>query len=1079
MFISARRSPTKRSVLITKRDENLNCFTIEKQIVHPTTTEDNLNRMTSSNRISSEPEKKRFKPRLIPPACECSTPSKSIALLRETLDIKPLFSAINNNSGKLDFVLPLFNTQTGVDGLQMKLSLQYQGVNQHASIMGTGWSLLEDYIAVDYQGNVDPMAHHYYWITNHGTVRLIRQNERRFKSATSYHLYCLKSLDENALPDIEDNAVVLVGPKQINEYVAYCVQDGRWMRNNENKNLKKVSIKNPNVKDFCSIESNGFVEITEKNQKNIVNVIKLATSDENYFDLNFIYHGERQCWELLTSDGEQRFYGNSRSETNEFDAVAWTIGWDNWLGIGNDQTKQKQYPIRWHLKEIRGNHNEKIIYHYENLQCQIGNRTFTKSLDLKSISDSYGANVELIYEDKTSVECEKSFFNDADGNFHLSSTSNRYLKTIQIVTCIHVQTIELQYELENKCRRLVALSQPEGSCRNAVLKFSYKDFGQSTQIDEICLPNGEKLNFVYQSNKLEHLGESFDFCTGEHCVHDQSQVTAGSDFVVLSEINAKMLNLNIFQKNQIPIRKFGEIDQVSMYRTFTRHNYFGFIVKQENNRFVLLLFHRHSSNDWSLESKKYDLSSFRVQCIDNILIIVNRNQQILEISWNNEHNQWQEKILPRPSNVSRNSELFVATTQSSIIVYDDRHLWIHWKDFNRHWQTKTLKEIPNLFSTSKETLKKFEMTETSFNSLHDYLKQIVLQSSNNVICLASWREENGTLESTANIFLIDQNQKITLEKVHRLSKESCEEIYSSYEEQEFIAGDPIKYRLKYQKFNGRFRVVFEPQEITKEFEEQKTKYRRHYELKNQDITVTIQGIKNTVLYNKDTGKWFSEKIDNLKSDENSLSKHFGEIILIDFNKYFPQMNLNQIVFGDKKLMFSGNQWEEISREKTKSTILLGKDFVLSKENSDDSVKLFQQNDKSQPTGRVLFDFETKSMEDLSNGYPTYIAYKKKKNEQIFVLPFDGKQKLTDVYHLTNGNLTPWSNSQFLVVSPSNSQDKLMIYSNLTRRTPHEDPVIIQSSLTMGSQESFKYYVINLKKVRNYVNSFVLLKNLLY
>lgn len=1054
MFVPARRSPTKTSILITKHHDKFNCFTIENQLIQSTAIT-NSNRILSSNSISHEQEKKMLKSRLIPSCGEIRIPTKSIALLRETLDIKPLLSAVNTNSGKLGFTLSLLDINTGLNGLQMKLALRYEGINQHASILGIGWNLLEDYIAVDYQGNVDRMAHRYYWITNHGTIPLIRQNVHRFRLATSYNLYLIKSLNENNLPDIQDNAVVLLGPKENNDYDAYCVQNNRWLRNNENNHLKKVLIKNPSIEDFHPIESNGYVQITEKNLKQIVNMIKIVTSNENYFDMNIIYDDKKQYWQLTTSDGEKRFYGNISSQTNSIDAIPWTIGWNHWLGIGSDETNEKQYPVRWHLKEIQGHQNEKITYHYENIRCKIGNQSFTQSLYLKSISNNYNINVELVYEEKSSEEYKKPPLKDADGNFQLSPTFYRYLKTMKIITRTHIQTIKFQYKLQNQRRLLVTLSQLEDPFKEPVLKFSYKDFGELTQIDEICLPNGEKLNFTYQLNKLQHLECNFDFCTGEHPVQKQPQVTAGSNYVILSEINGQSLNWKIMQKNQASIMKFIQIDDVLIYRAFTRHDYFGFIVKKQNNIFVLLLYHRHSSGTWSLESQQYEISSFKIQCIDDILIVVNPKQQIICISWNNEQQRWQDKILARPSNVSQGSQIYFATNQSLIIAYDDQHLWIHFKDFNQNWQAKFLKKIPNFFSKSKQTLEKFDISSTLFENLHDYLKQYLLQSSNNIICLFSWQEENEKLQSMINIFMLDENKNIALEELHQCSEECCEEIFSDYEEQEFIPGDKIKYRLKYQKLNGKFRVIFEPQQVTKDIEEQKSAYRRHYELKDQDIIVTIQGIKQCVLYNTDTGKLFSEKIDNLKNDSHSLSEQFKEIFLIDLNKHLPQLNLNEIICGENKLVFNGDQWKEKSvdeniRERNKSIALLGKDYVLRKENQEDSFKLFQQNGKGESIGKYLFDFGVISLENISNGYPTYIAYKQK-DHRIFILPFDEKKKLGSAYHLTNGDLTAWSNAQFLVVSQSNSQEKLIIYSNLGCRKPYEDPVIIKSNLTIRNE----------------------------
>ncbi|CAF4813193.1 unnamed protein product, partial [Rotaria sp. Silwood2] len=126
----------------------------------------------------------------------------------------------------------------------------------------------------------------------------------------------------------------------------------------------------------------------------------------------------------------------------------------------------------------------------------------------------------------------------------------------------------------------------------------------------------------------------------------------------------------------------------------------------------------------------------------------------------------------------------------------------------------------------------------------------------------------------------------------------------------FIQGDKITYRFMYQKNNGKLRVVFEPQKVTNDVEDQQCKYRRLYQLNNQEITVTVQDVKGCVLYNIETGKWFTEKAENLRSDTHSLAEHFKEILLVDLNKYLPQLNMNQIICGNKKWIFNGHQWQE-------------------------------------------------------------------------------------------------------------------------------------------------------------------------
>ncbi|CAF4401259.1 unnamed protein product, partial [Didymodactylos carnosus] len=348
-----------------------------------------------------------------------------------------------------------------------------------------------------------------------------------------------------------------------------------------------------------------------------------------------------------------------------------------------------------------------------------------------------------------------------------------------------------------------------------------------------------------------------------------------------------------------------------MYRAFARQDYFGFIVKNDSNTFALFLYHRRSCGEWLLEPKQYSISVFKIQWIDNNLIIINPQQQLIIIHWNVEQQVWQEQILSRPSNVSQNSEIFFTTNQSLVIVYDDQHLWIGYKDFNKNWQIKLLRHIPNYFLKSKQTLEQFEITSGLSQKIYDYLELQVLQSHNNIICLSSWQEENSKLKSIISIFMLDSNNNIRFEKTNTIiQEESYQEIFSKPQEQEFIQGDKITYRLMYEKSNGKFRVVFEPQQVAKEVEIEKIKHRRLYELNNQEIKVTLQGVKGFVIYNNQTGQWFTEMAQNLQNDSHSLTEHFKDILLVDLTKYLPQLNINQITWSNKKWLFDGYQWQE-------------------------------------------------------------------------------------------------------------------------------------------------------------------------
>ncbi|CAF2718070.1 unnamed protein product [Rotaria sp. Silwood2] len=85
---------------------------------------------------------------------------------------------------------------------------------------------------------------------------------------------------------------------------------------------------------------------------------------------------------------------------------------------------------------------------------------------------------------------------------------------------------------------------------------------------------------------------SFDSYSGEYVVKEQFQVTIAPNYLILSEIYVRTLNFKILQTNKAPLMNLPQISEVCMYRAFARQDYFGFIVKKDENTFALLLYHR-------------------------------------------------------------------------------------------------------------------------------------------------------------------------------------------------------------------------------------------------------------------------------------------------------------------------------------------------------------------------------------------------------------------------------------------------------------------------------------------------------
>ncbi|CAF0800722.1 unnamed protein product [Didymodactylos carnosus] len=209
--------------------------------------------------------------------------------------------------------------------------------------------------------------------------------------------------------------------------------------------------------------------------------------------------------------------------------------------------------------------------------------------------------------------------------------------------------------------------------------------------------------------------------------------------------------------------------------------------------------------------------------------------------------------------------------------------------------------------------------------------QIIVNDAKPLLAFQNDFIQNGYIHQNTNVWQTGKLIKQAINLIQRMKPH----FFLKPQEQEFIQGDKITYRLMYEKSNGKFRVVFEPQQVAKELEIEKTKHRRLYELNNQEIKVTLQ-----------------EMARNLQNDSHSLAEHFKEILLVDLTKYLPQLNINQITWSNKKWLFDGYQWQEKIIEEdivqgNKFIYKLEKDYILYKANKEASFKLYKQDAKGQ------------------------------------------------------------------------------------------------------------------------------------
>ncbi|CAF3766463.1 unnamed protein product, partial [Adineta steineri] len=103
-------------------------------------------------------------------------------------------------------------------------------------------------------------------------------------------LYYLSNIEQDNLPKIPGNAVVLVTTESSHKYASYFVEKGDWVKDKDGKNLKYIRIENINIQNLVFTNKSGLVQKTENNVKDIENITKTAQLKRGRMSINVKYH---------------------------------------------------------------------------------------------------------------------------------------------------------------------------------------------------------------------------------------------------------------------------------------------------------------------------------------------------------------------------------------------------------------------------------------------------------------------------------------------------------------------------------------------------------------------------------------------------------------------------------------------------------------------------------------------------------------------------------------------------------------------------------------------------------------------
>ncbi|CAF1525159.1 unnamed protein product [Rotaria sordida] len=117
-------------------------------------------------------------------------------------------------------------------------------------------------------------------------------------------LYFFQSdIQQNSLPEIPGNAVVLVATKKPNEYLSYFVENGVWVK--DGSHLKFIQLCNRSREKIKFNDKSRYVKKTERNVKQIENITKAAQLQRGRASVNIKYYALKRKRKKLEQELEK------------------------------------------------------------------------------------------------------------------------------------------------------------------------------------------------------------------------------------------------------------------------------------------------------------------------------------------------------------------------------------------------------------------------------------------------------------------------------------------------------------------------------------------------------------------------------------------------------------------------------------------------------------------------------------------------------------------------------------------------------------------------------------------------------
>lgn len=539
---------------------------------------------------------------------------KQTVLLRDQLDWTSILDSVDRITGKPKFQLPLIDLSRFSSNL--KLDVFYDGNSRASDVLGVGWSLPQNLIALDHQSSVFPEDEKYYVIAQGMSQQLLLDGAN---STESVHSFKVAESDQ----DLQ---------------IRYLLSEDRWEI--ISKGIKQV---------FGSVENSG----TGANGRDLV--------WENWRGLGSSSSGQKKLttnWyvaEVSDREGNSLYY--------HYDVI------DKTVSKGNAFTEQV------YLKEIVDNQDNKVVLHYSDKNKTEYNALPPKdkdgNLNTNRLQTRYLSGCKVI---TPSYQQDIVFaFKLEDGNRYLTQVTqkgditnepvlqfiNKKVSNVQLLEKIILPTgatVEFSYRLLGS---VSPITEEIGRRFDVPTNFRV-DYGSDDVLISYINEQGRVVLRIFNQELTEELGSSESKAAlvrfpmlgrGLAKVHE---IGRAEDFLAVIMYYSTDKQLGLLRRVQ------GKWQSTVQYYDFSEEAVirFGrdFVVVADVGKSAELI-------EWDNETEKWEKRAFFgksairemsvfVAAFDRTFVVYDDNH--LSIGYRKANNDWQSKVIAKEPGVMKN-----------------------------------------------------------------------------------------------------------------------------------------------------------------------------------------------------------------------------------------------------------------------------------------------------------------------------------------------------------------------------------------------------------------------------------------